>query len=212
MKRIILFLLTTILTFSAFAQRPYGCVTQGKTLEYTTYDADDNVTGYSVTTVKSVTGSGSDISVTCDNQIFDAGRNSITSTMESTIAYNNGEATANVGGYSGINIDVSGDKITLPSRLAVGMLLDLGKMTVSIEGISTSVTVIENEVIDREEITTDAGTFKCYVVKQTTESRVFGIKGTTTTKTWYARGVGAVKIETYVKNRINSTQILTKYE
>lgn len=211
MKRLLLILLIASWAIVSFAQRPYGCTSAGKTLKYANYDADDNLTGYSVVTIKSVTGDGANMSVTAENTVLDVDGNALTSPIETTVTYENGEATVNVGGNNGMAVEVSGDKITLPSRLAVGMLLDLGRMNVTVSGISTTTTITENEVIDREELSTDAGIFKCYVVKQTSEGKVFGIKGVTTTMTWYARGVGAVKTEIYVKDKLSSKQILVQF-
>ncbi|MDD2596031.1 MAG: hypothetical protein PHD11_09515 [Bacteroidales bacterium] len=213
MKKTIIILLTIILANVAFAQRPYGCIKQGTVMEYSQYDADDDLTGISRTTIKSVKGSGNNYEVTIVTEIMGPDGTPLISPMESVTTYKDGKASVNVGsGSSGLTVEVGGDDISIPSKLAVGMLLDLGKITADISGIRTTMTITENEVIDREEITTDAGTFKCYVIKQTAESKVFGIKGVTTTKTWYARGVGAVRTETYLKGKISSSQILTKYE
>ena len=82
-------------------------------------------------------------------------------------------------------------------------------MYVDLGGFRVKSTITENEVVDREEITTPAGTFKCYVVKQTSSARMMGIKSETTIKTWYARGIGQVKSETYSKGELMNTSILT---
>ena len=67
----------------------------------------------------------------------------------------------------------------------------------------------EGKCLAEENITVEAGTFRCYKVSQKTNSSVMGIKTEGITLTWYAKGVGAVKTETYdKKDKLLSTQEL----
>ena len=130
-------------------------------------------------------------------------------TMETSMEVRNGSAMISMGQGS---IDLTAtdpELLRIPNKLAVGYKLPLGEMYVDLGGFRVKSTITENEVVDREEITTPAGTFKCYVVKQTSSARVMGIKSETTIKTWYARGIGQVKSETYSKGELMSTSILT---
>ena len=110
-------------------------------------------------------------------------------------------------------VDVSGSDpalLQLPNKLAVGYQLPIGDVRVSIEGMAIVATITENEVIGREEVTVPAGKFKCYIVKQVSEMSMMGVSAITTTKTWYSRGVGIVKSENTMGNRlIGRTELVT---
>ena len=132
------------------------------------------------------------------------------SIMDANLEVRNGSATINMGQGS-IDMTASDpDLLRIPNQLAVGYQLPLGEMIVDLGGFRVKSTVTENEVVDREEITTPAGTFKCYVVKQTSSGRIMGIKSETTQKSWYARGIGAVKTETYSNGELVSYMTLTE--
>ncbi|MFA5302526.1 MAG: hypothetical protein WC395_07570 [Bacteroidales bacterium] len=75
-------------------------------------------------------------------------------------------------------------------------LLDPADMTVS---------------IDNGNVSASLGTVG--IVEMTTEARVFGRRSTSTTRNWYARGVGSIKSETLDENgNITGSQILVKLE
>ena len=133
-------------------------------------------------------------------------------TMETNMQVRNGSAMISMGQG---DIDVTAtdpELMRIPNKLAVGYQLPLGEMYVNLGGFRVKSTITENEVVDREEITTPAGTFKCYVVKQTSSGRALGIKSESTVKTWYARGVGRVKQETYSKGDLITSSVLTSMQ
>lgn len=203
MKKPILFIVLILTAVNMFAQRPYCCITPGAELEYSIIDTKGNVTAGSKSTVISATGSNGnyDIVMTVET----AGL----APMEVATKIRGGNASVNVGG---IAIDVDGKVPFIPSKLAVGMELDCGTVTVDVSGIRTTQNIHSNRVIGREELSTDAGTFKCYIVEQVYDAVAFGFKVKGTQKTWYARGVGMVKLETYdAKGKLIQTQVLTSY-
>lgn len=204
------FLLLFVLFFSVaplFAQTPYCCVTKGAVLTYTDYNAKGKETGTTTEVLKEVTMiSDMDYDVTMETTV---NANGTETTVETTMEVRNGSAMISMGQGS---IDLTAtdpELLRIPNKLAVGYKLPLGEMIVDLGGFRVKSTITENEVIDREEITTPAGTFKCYVVKQTSEGRVMGIKSSTTTKIWYARGIGMVKTETYNKGELFASSVLT---
>ena len=101
-----------------------------------------------------------------------------------------------------VNIIEGTDVLQLPAKLAVGYQLPIGDVRLDASGMAAVAMVTENEIIGREEATTPAGTFKCYVLKQTISTTVMGFGSTTTTKSWYSRGVGIVKTETMMAGRL----------
>lgn len=195
---------------SVFAQTPYCCVTKGTVLNYTDYDGNGKQTGTTKETFKEVTMiSDQNYDIVMETTV-NAGGNVVT--METAMEVRNGSAMISMGGGS---IDVTAtdpELLRIPNKLAVGYKLPLGDMYVDLGGLRVKNTITENEVVDREEITTPAGTFKCYVIQQTSSGRVLGMKSETTIKNWYARGIGAVKTESYSKGKLVSSSVLTSIE
>ncbi len=207
MKKMLLLLMMLAGASSLFSQAPYCCVTKGAELTYTDYDAKGKETGITTNVYKDVKViSEMDYDVAMETTVNASG---MVTTVATAMEVRNGSAMISMGQGS---IDLTAtdpELMRIPNQLAVGYKLPLGEMTVDLGGLRVKSTITENEVVDREEITTPAGTFKCYVVKQTSEGRVMGIKSSTTIKTWYARGIGAVKTETYSKGDLVSSSVLT---
>lgn len=207
MKKMLLLLMMLAGASSLFSQAPYCCVTKGAELTYTDYDTKGKETGITTNVYKDVKViSEMDYDVTMETTVNASG---MVTTVATAMEVRNGSAMISMGQGS---IDLTAtdpELMRIPNQLAVGYKLPLGEMTVDLGGLRVKSTITENEVVDREEITTPAGTFKCYVVKQTSEGRVMGIKSSTTIKTWYARGIGAVKTETYSKGDLVSSSVLT---
>ena len=205
MKKMLLLLMMLAGASSLFSQAPYCCVTKGAELTYTDYDAKGKETGVTTNVYKDVKViSEMDYDVTMETTVNASG---MVTTVATAMEVRNGSAMISMGQGS---IDLTAtdpELMRIPNQLAVGYKLPLGEMTVDLGGLRVKSTITENEVVDREEITTPAGTFKCYVVKQTSEGRVMGIKSSTTIKTWYARGIGAVKTETYSKGDLVSSSV-----
>ena len=207
MKKVLLCFLLMAGFVQVHAQAPYCCVTQGAELTYTDYDAKGKETGTIVEVFKDVKIVGDlDYDVTVETTVNAGGQKT---TVETAMEVRNGSAMISMGQGS---IDLTAtdpELMRIPNQLAVGYQLPLGEMIVDLGGFRVKSTVTENEVVDREEITTPAGTFKCYVIKQTSEGRVMGIKSATTLKMWYARGIGMVKRESYSKGELLSSSVLT---
>ena len=106
-------------------------------------------------------------------------------------------------------VQASGTAVKIPSNLSVGQSLDNAKASVKIGFINCVVIITEGKCLAIEDVTVEAGTFRCYKVSQKTNITTMGIKTEGTTVTWYAKGVGAVKTESYDKNgKLQSTQEL----
>lgn len=207
MKRMLLFFLLFAGFVQVHAQAPYCCVTKGAELTYTDYDAKGKETGTTTTVYKDVKMiSDMDYDIVMETTVNAGGT---VTTVETGMEVRNGSAMISMGQG---NIDLTAtdpELLRIPNKLAVGYKLPLGEMIVDLGGFRVKNTITENEIVNREEITTPAGTFKCYVLKQTSEGRVMGIKSETTLKVWYARGIGQVKMETYSKGELFSTSVLT---
>ncbi|MCR5645044.1 MAG: DUF3108 domain-containing protein [Bacteroidales bacterium] len=207
MKKVLLLLVMIAGAASLFAQAPYCCTTKGAELTYTDYDGKGREAGTTVMVYKDVNViSDLDYDVLVETTV-NAGGN-VTS-LESNMEVRNGNAVISMGQGTVDFTATDPELMQIPNKLAVGYKLPLGDIYVDLGGFRVKSTITENEVVAREELTTPAGTFKCYVVQQTSEGRVMGIKSETTLKVWYARGIGQVKTETYSKGELFSSSVLT---
>lgn len=104
--------------------------------------------------------------------------------------------------YKDLDIDVSGTNVELPNDLAVGQTLPDADLNMNINmsgiGMNISVMMIDRKVEGKENITTPAGTFDCYVITYTSKMKM-GIGRNGSAKQWIAEGVGLVKQEDYSK-------------
>lgn len=191
-------------TAAKYTVKPYACITPGAELTFTSYDAKGKEipNGGSVQKILSATGSSGDYDITM--QLIVPGINPITAQTKVV----GGRADVSLGG--GASISLEGDVPFIPDRMAVGMELDCGVINADIMGMKTVQNITSNKVVGREELTTTAGTFKCYIVEQVYTATVLGMKSNGITRTWYARGLGAIKIETMDKNgKTAQVQLLT---
>jgi hypothetical protein len=108
-------------------------------------------------------------------------------------------------------VEVSGTAVKIPTRPQAGQALDDAAAKVRIGFINCSALMTEGKVLAEEDLTVEAGTFHCYKISQKTNAVVMGIKSETTTVSWYARGAGAVKSETFDKKGklISSTELIS---
>lgn len=116
-----------------------------------------------------------------------------------------------------MKMEMTGDQIDMPSSLEVGstlknvtyaMKMSMGSMNL----MNKEFTIRERKVEKKESITVPAGTFECYKISYLTDFEgMFGKKNTMKTYTWYAKGVGIVKTESYDnKDKLTSSSILAE--
>lgn len=118
--------------------------------------------------------------------------------------------------YRDFETEISGTKIVIPNNLQVGQELPDASMTmlVNMSGINLrmEVSMTDRAVVDRETITTSAGTFDCFVIGYTNIINM-GMNRTTTAKQWISKGVGMVKQEDYNRRgRVTSSSLLTDFQ
>ncbi|QIE60299.1 hypothetical protein G5B37_12225 [Rasiella rasia] len=117
--------------------------------------------------------------------------------------------------YRDFETEISGTKIVIPNNLHVGQELPDATMTMLVDmsgiNIRMEVSMTDRTVVNRETITTPAGTFDCYVIGYTNTVNM-GINRTTTAKQWISKGVGMVKQEDYNRRgRVTSSSLLTDF-
>lgn len=106
-------------------------------------------------------------------------------------------------------VTTSGECRGIPSGLAVGMELPDYSMEVKIMVMKMTVNCRDRKVVGRENLTTPAGTFDCFIVEETTSVRSMMARSKTTTRTWYATGIGMVRQEMLDKKKTASVMELT---
>lgn len=118
---------------------------------------------------------------------------------------------------SGMEIELSGDALQIPSELTPGMELPDAELEIKAMSGGVRIMTIRQKVTNRkvegtETITTPAGTFECVKLTQTTEMKMMVTKKFKTVS-WYAVGIGMVKSETYdKKGRLQGSTVMTAFE
>ena len=98
---------------------------------------------------------------------------------------------------SGAKITSSGGESSLPSDMSPGDVLADVHAFVKALGLTMKISVTERKALRYETITTPAGTFDCIVVRERKVEKGMGRNRHTVADTWYARGIGMVRHDTY---------------
>lgn len=100
---------------------------------------------------------------------------------------------------------------SLPPVMRVGDVLPNVTSVVAARGIEYRMSVTGRKVTGTDTITTPAGVFPCVVVTENKVEKTIGYNRETTAQTWYCKGVGMVRHDTYDKNMILETsEVLEK--
>ena len=116
--------------------------------------------------------------------------------------------------FKNMDYDISGTDLEIPNNLSVGQTLPDAQMLmkISMSGINMNMelNITNRKVIGKENVTTPAGTFDCYVLTSDTTTKM-GVSQTSSGKQWIAEGVGMVKQEDYQKGKVSSSSLLTAF-
>ena len=117
--------------------------------------------------------------------------------------------------FEGMETDITGTNVVIPSNLSVGQTLPDASMKMDIDmggiNMSMSVFMTDRTVDSMETITTPAGAFECYVISYTSNIKM-GMNRTGKAKQWLAKGVGMVKQEDYNnRGKVTSSSLLTAF-
>ncbi len=220
--------LTTILLIFAGGLKAQNCeafypMKQGSEREMKSYDKKDKLTGTNKQKVISVKDIEGGIAITVENQSFDS-KDKLISMDNLTLTCQNGIFKVDMKNYldpaamksmEGLEVSVDTRELEFPSDLQAGQQLRDGfiKMVASNMGIpmlTILVKIYDRKVDGMEDVTTPAGTFKCYKISQTTEVKSIG-KYTAKNIDWISKDVGTVKSETYDKNdKLIAHSVLTE--
>ena len=208
-------------TTAAWAQEPYFCTRQGARLSYLRTNVDDgSVHWRHVMTIGKV--SGGDVSYTSSfskpgggamygGPISLSARVKDGGDVEMDIAQSVAAVFANVIGAK--NAHSTGGITILPADMKPGDTLPDARAEVSAGIAKMTVTVTERKVLRKETLTTPAGTFDCIVVQEHKVEKGTMRNRVTTAQTWYARGIGMVRHDTYDKNMVlDTSEVLQKID
>ena len=201
---------------------PYMVVNQGAVREMTSYDKKDKVTGTSVQTVKEIKTEGNMTEWTINSVSKDAkGKQTSAGDLHMTceagifkMDMKNFIDEETMKGFEGMEVTMDATDLDYPAILTPGMTLKDGNITIKASSQGVPVMTLVMRIYDRkvlalEDISTPAGTFQCYKISQTVETKtIFTIIAKTTD--WIAKKVGTVRSETYDKNsNLQGYMILT---
>lgn len=183
----------------------------GQTFTYTSYDKKDKLVQKEVQKVLSYEPTARGFALSMETTSFDKkGKEILHSTLEGECA--DGIYTFDVSNFmnddlmqalNGMELEIEGEPLRVPNTLSVGQELPSGDCTVKASSGGTSLmtltmTIDNRKVIGKEEVTTEAGTFDCFVITQDVDAKLL-FRQQYTTKEYLAKGVGPVRIESYNK-------------
>ena len=213
MKKIFLpALLATFFTYSGFAQMncsKYYPMTEGTSFQYTNYDKKGKTDGTSTYLVTKVETSGQETVATMSVQLSDKKDKEVMQSTYEVVCSEGGikidfeslVPTAMLQQYKEMEVAMTGTDIELPNELSVGQKLADANVTMSINmsgmSMKTIVNMVNRNVEKQESITTEAGTFDCFVIYSKNETQIMGMTKVFPSRLWLAEGVGMVMQESY---------------
>ena len=213
------FIFTAVLTLAlmaqSYAQSAYFLYNEGAKLTIANTDAKGKHTGYSTLEVKEVVGSRSNCTVKYETMVYDKKMNPmLTAPLVQEFTVRNDVVTYDpqsmVGQVmQGMQVTVEGTPFTLPAGAKVGDTFPDYNIVMNVAGLKTTSNVTGQKVVAEETLNIDGRSIECVVVEQTTSTKVLGMNQSGTQKTWYGKGYGSVKMETYnAKGKLVSGNIL----
>ncbi|MBR9860403.1 DUF3108 domain-containing protein [bacterium] len=197
--------------------------TEGKGWEYTNYNAKGKSEGTVLQQVKSVDHSGDSVIFNIDSKIESDKGDPVAMSFEmfclgSSVRVDMKSITGTMAEQlKGMEVNVDSDEIDYPTSSSVGDTLKQSKLKINGEIPGTpmkfnmTITIKDRKVVAKEEITTPAGTFDCYVIEQVTVSKGMMMNQEIKSKEWFSPDYGMVRTETFKKNgKLESYSELTK--
>ncbi len=206
---------------------------KGVEYEMTLYNKKDKVEGRMLNAVMEVNNQGEAQQATLHSKFFDK-KDKLVSEGDYQIICEGDKIKIDVesmlasmqqfSGQENMNMKVEGDYVIFPSQLEVGASLPESKSNMTLlmgennATMSSTDIYLKNRKVEKEEdITTPAGTFKCYkiVYDMDMDMKVMGINRKMSSRgaEWIAEGVGVVKTASYdKKGEIESYTLLSSYQ
>jgi hypothetical protein len=208
MKKIALIIIPVVMAVADISvQNVFFPAKEGLTLVYANLNAKGRAESYTQQTVRRVEGTDGNLSVSYVAKALDKNRKPVGDNsveIPYTVTVRNGTVEWDMKSFAASGtesfIEITGDKLRIPSSLSPGDKLDDVTFTLTVNmgfKIRTEVSLTGQECLAVEDVTVPAGTFKCHKVTQTSAATVMRKTVVTKIITWYAPGIGTVKSETY---------------
>ena len=111
---------------------------------------------------------------------------------------------------TGLNAKADRQLSVLPADMAPGDTLMPVSAQVEVGPLTYTVQVSKRKVLRSETISVPAGTFDCVVVWEKKLEDGIGHHRDVTNLTWYSKGVGMVRHDTYIKGKLDTSEVLEK--
>lgn len=204
-KMMVMAVATMIAVTSVNAQDPFFLYKEGCKVTFVEKNAKGKVNSYTTMTATKVQGDAQNATVTYETMVMDNKKNPVlTKPMPQTYTIKNGtviyDAKSLVNQITeGMDVTVTGTPFQLPANTKKGDTFGDYTITMNIAGIKTNSNITGQQIVAEETIEVSGHSIPCIVLENTQVSKVIGIKQTAKIKTWYGRGLGIVKVETYNK-------------
>jgi hypothetical protein len=228
MKKANLFLVTLAILAGSKGVSSQDCVffypdVEGAKIELTHYDDKGKVIGISRQEVVKVERAGSNIKALIKSEYYDDKNESVFQSemefrCEGGVFYVDMDNYLNeqsLASFKDAEMEIKGDNLDYPSGMKVGDVLGNGSVTMSFSSAGMSMmnmtTTVKNRKVEAiEDITTSAGTFKCYKISYDVETKTFIKTITAKAIQWFSEDAGMVKTESYdQKGRLTGSTVLT---
>lgn len=117
--------------------------------------------------------------------------------------------------FGEMDYEISGTNLDWPNDLSVGKILPDANMNMKIGmagmNMNMEMNISDRKVTGKENVTTPAGTYECYVITYNTSVKMMGTAHNSSSKQWVSKGVGLVKQEDIQKGKVENTSMLTAF-
>lgn len=118
-------------------------------------------------------------------------------------------------GFKDMEVKVTTDDLIYPPNLSPGMTLNDGSISLEIGSgvmnMNMTTNIVNRKVEAHENITTPAGTFKCYKIAEDVQSKMGFVKVNLHNVAWIVKDIGTIRSESYnKKGKLSSTSELIK--
>lgn len=200
--------------FQLLAQdcEPYYLPNEGAVREMASYDKKDKLTGTTIQTVKEVRKSGDKVewtigTVSKDDKGKEVSAGEMSMSCEEGIFkmdMKNFIDEQTLKSFEGMEITMDATDLDYPSVLVAGQSLKDGSITVKVTNQGMNIMTMVVKIYDRkveaiEDMTTPAGTFLCYKMTSTIETKTMFSMVLKSTD-WIAKNIGSVRSESYDKS------------
>ena len=203
--------LTAMIAAGTYAQNTFFPAKAGMELIYANKDARGRVDSHSRQAIKSVEGSGSNMTISYVFESLDRNQKSLTDppleipctviVKDDVVILDMNRFFADQQKDQQLKIEITGVPMELPNNMQPGQSLKDAEITMTIDMVITSIRTVmkmtNGKCLAIESVTVPAGTFTCHKITQTVTTTVMRREVVTRTDSWYAPGIGTVKTETY---------------